>query len=81
MLLNIGRLFLGFGVGLISYVVIHLKILIFTFRVVNGVILQHFVWLIDHDIQVPVYIAEITPKTFRGGFSFTNQVNNYIIQK
>ena len=43
MLLNIGRLFLGFGVGLISYVVIHLKILIFTFRVVNGVILQHFV--------------------------------------
>ncbi|KAH0921063.1 hypothetical protein HID58_021081, partial [Brassica napus] len=43
MLLNIGRLFLGFGVGLISYV-------------------------------VPVYIAEITPKTFRGGFSFTNQL-------
>ncbi|XP_056860724.1 sugar transporter ERD6-like 2 isoform X2 [Raphanus sativus] len=43
MLLTIGRLFLGFGVGLISYV-------------------------------VPVYIAEITPKTFRGGFSFTNQL-------
>ncbi|XP_020867656.1 sugar transporter ERD6-like 1 isoform X3 [Arabidopsis lyrata subsp. lyrata] len=42
MLLNIGRGFLGFGVGLISYV-------------------------------VPVYIAEITPKAFRGGFSFSNQ--------
>lgn len=49
--------------------------------VANGVILQHFVWLIDHNIQVPVYIAEITPKTFRGGFSFTNQVNIYIFQK
>ncbi|XP_024008275.1 sugar transporter ERD6-like 2 isoform X2 [Eutrema salsugineum] len=43
MLLNIGRLFLGFGVGLISYV-------------------------------VPVYIAEITPKIFRGGFTFSNQL-------
>nr|BAH57029.1 AT1G08890 [Arabidopsis thaliana] len=43
MLLNIGRGFLGFGVGLISYV-------------------------------VPVYIAEITPKAFRGGFSFSNQL-------
>uniref|UniRef100_A0A1J3DEM9 Sugar transporter ERD6-like 2 n=1 Tax=Noccaea caerulescens TaxID=107243 RepID=A0A1J3DEM9_NOCCA len=43
MLLYIGRLFLGFGVGLISYV-------------------------------VPVYIAEITPKTFRGGFTFSNQL-------
>ncbi|XP_020867658.1 sugar transporter ERD6-like 2 isoform X2 [Arabidopsis lyrata subsp. lyrata] len=43
LLLNIGRLFLGFGVGLISYV-------------------------------VPVYIAEITPKTFRGGFSYSNQL-------
>ncbi|CAN8305826.1 unnamed protein product [Cochlearia groenlandica] len=43
MMLNIGRLFLGFGVGLISYV-------------------------------VPVYIAEITPKTFRGAFSFSNQL-------
>ncbi|CAH2038526.1 unnamed protein product [Thlaspi arvense] len=43
MLLNVGRLFLGFGVGLVSYV-------------------------------VPVYIAEITPKTFRGGFTFSNQL-------
>ncbi|KAL1192952.1 Sugar transporter ERD6-like 2 [Cardamine amara subsp. amara] len=43
MLLYIGRLFLGFGVGLVSYV-------------------------------VPVYIAEITPKTFRGGFSYSNQL-------
>jgi SP family facilitated glucose transporter-like MFS transporter 8 len=42
-MLNTGRLFLGFGVGLISYV-------------------------------VPVYIAEITPKTFRGGFSYSNQL-------
>ncbi|VVA90556.1 unnamed protein product [Arabis nemorensis] len=42
-LLYSGRLFLGFGVGLISYV-------------------------------VPVYIAEITPKKFRGGFSFSNQL-------
>ncbi|KFK43195.1 hypothetical protein AALP_AA1G092500 [Arabis alpina] len=43
MLLYTGRLFLGFGVGLTSYV-------------------------------VPVYIAEITPKKFRGGFSFSNQL-------
>ncbi|XP_010528846.1 PREDICTED: sugar transporter ERD6-like 2 [Tarenaya hassleriana] len=43
LLLYMGRLFLGLGVGLVSYV-------------------------------VPVYIAEITPKNIRGGFTFSNQL-------
>lgn len=41
--LDLGRLSLGIGVGLFSYV-------------------------------IPVYIAEITPKTCRGGFTFANQL-------
>ncbi|KAJ6794363.1 sugar transporter ERD6-like 5 [Iris pallida] len=40
---DIGRLFVGFGIGLLSYV-------------------------------VPVYIAEITPKELRGGFTTVNQL-------
>ncbi|KAG6473893.1 hypothetical protein ZIOFF_067811 [Zingiber officinale] len=42
-LLDIGRLLIGCGIGLLSYV-------------------------------VPVYIAEITPKSLRGGFAAVNQV-------
>lgn len=30
-------------------------------------------------IQVPVYIAEITPKRFRGGFSYANQVETNLL--
>jgi SP family facilitated glucose transporter-like MFS transporter 8 len=41
--LDLGRFFVGIGVGLLSYV-------------------------------VPVYIAEITPKTVRGTFTFSNQL-------
>ncbi|XP_058090506.1 sugar transporter ERD6-like 5 isoform X1 [Magnolia sinica] len=42
-LLNLGRLSVGYGIGLLSYV-------------------------------VPVYIAEITPKNLRGGFTTVNQL-------
>ncbi|RWW34700.1 hypothetical protein GW17_00000520 [Ensete ventricosum] len=51
MWLDLGRLSVGCGIGLLSYVII------FT-----------------NSKQVPVYIAEITPKNLRGGFAAVNQV-------
>ena len=69
--LDLGRLSLGYGIGLLSYVV---STLLFVFGInlllivtLDGVCILNFK-------QVPVYIAEITPKNIRGGFTTVNQV-------
>ena len=72
--LDLGRLLIGCGVGVLSYVVI---------AVVASCNFKIYVSLLIHMLakdvssikkQVPVYIAEITPKNLRGGFTAVNQV-------
>ena len=69
--LDLGRLSMGFGVGLICYVVLRILQYILLSKVNNK----------THDInqnpinkQVSVYIAEISPKELRGRFTSASQV-------
>lgn len=67
--LDIGRLLVGFGMGLLSYVVSHwVAILMVIFNV------HKKFNCIPVCNQVPIYIAEITPKNLRGGFTTVHQV-------
>ena len=76
--LDIGRLSIGVGVGLITYVVIawvyiYIWLRIFIFYRQNSKMKWNF--MVSHSSwQVPVYIAEITPKNHRGGFTSAQQV-------
>lgn len=62
---------MGYGVGIISYVVN-----IYTERLLNKFNLSYIIndSAVVFHTQVPVYIAEITPKNLRGAFTTVNQV-------
>ncbi|KAE8811275.1 Sugar transporter ERD6-like protein 5 [Hordeum vulgare] len=65
--LDLGRLSIGCGIGILSYVVIIAnKLHLVTFS--NGFGLK-----VALPEQVPVYISEITPKNLRGRFAAVNQ--------
>lgn len=66
--LDLGRLSIGCGIGLLSYVVIIAKKLHLV-TLSNG-----FGVKVALPKQVPVYISEITPKNLRGRFAAVNQL-------
>lgn len=73
--LDLGRLLLGFSVGIVAFVVIYycgssLRCSYSTFRIHNS---KYF-----YPRQVPVYIAEITTKDNRGLLTTANQVYMHI---
>lgn len=68
MWLDLGRLSIGCGIGLLSYVVIIAKKLHLV-TLSNG-----FGVKVALPKQVPVYISEITPKNLRGRFAAVNQL-------
>ncbi|KAM7280741.1 hypothetical protein ACFE04_007875 [Oxalis oulophora] len=65
--LDIGRISIGFSVGLVSYVKT-LNFLMCSVRLKLGKLNQ------SRMEKVPVYIAEIAPKNVRGGFTLANQL-------
>lgn len=70
-MLDLGRFSLGYGIGLLSYVV-HALEFDFYISLLLNVTLKGI--CICNCKQVPIYIAEITPKNLRGGFTTVNQV-------
>lgn len=72
-LLDLGRFSVGYGIGLLSYVVHDLEFDFCIWLLLN-VSLEAASLCICNSKQVPVYIAEITPKNLRGGFTAVNQV-------
>lgn len=72
-LLDLGRFLVGYGIGLLSYVVQALEFDFYIWLLLN-VTLEAEGICICYSKQVPVYIAEITPKNLRGGFTAVNQV-------
>lgn len=71
--LDVGRFSVGYGIGLLSYVVLALEFDFYIWLLLN-VTLEAEGICICNSKQVPVYIAEITPKNLRGGFTAVNQV-------
>ncbi|KAI8547850.1 hypothetical protein RHMOL_Rhmol07G0227600 [Rhododendron molle] len=72
-LLDLGRFLVGYGIGLLSYVVQALEFDFYIWLLLN-VTLEAEGICICNSKQVPVYIAEITPKNLRGGFTAVNQL-------
>ncbi|GMI67284.1 ERD6-like 6 [Hibiscus trionum] len=67
--LFMGRLLEGFGVGIISYTVTSIPVLL------SLVFLAMFKTAMASMVQVPVYIAEIAPQNMRGSLGSVNQLS------
>lgn len=76
--LDLGRMLLGFAVGIYYYVVLFgINILSSVFQLDIQKRKKKLQILIAE--QVPVYIAEITPKNLRGGFTSSTEVKGVLI--
>lgn len=85
LLLDVGRFFTGYGIGVFSYVVINplnhffflslSKRYNFNFTFFFFGKLYWYLWNnVYENSQVPVYIAEISPKNLRGALTTLNQL-------
>ncbi|KAK4763960.1 hypothetical protein SAY87_013398 [Trapa incisa] len=76
--LDLGRLASGYGMGVFSYVVLTLPILVYRLILQKSLVIFFYaltiIKLLD-DAKVPIFIAEISPKDLRGVLTAINQVN------
>ncbi|KAK4763109.1 hypothetical protein SAY86_008877 [Trapa natans] len=75
--LDLGRLASGYGMGVFSYVVLTLPILVYRLILQKSLLIFFYaltiIKLLD-DAKVPIFIAEISPKDLRGVLTAINQL-------